>query len=187
MTRVSEKELIDILCNNATKIIHKHGLDSDEFLPIRQILFPHGRADAVIYGLYKGLFIMPIAVEVKKKVLSCTELLYFIDQIRKTYEYAFTYIYLAIGKIQNNIEELVKRYLLDVGYGLIRICDKDIDIIIEATPKKPYRSRRDYAEVASRGMLYISTRRALLDLGFSLDDIKVTSQWMGLNLSLIHI
>lgn len=179
-TRVSEKELVNKLCAKTRKVIDKHDLDKDDFLALGQVSFPHGRADAVLYGLYKGLYVVPIGVEVKTKIESGTELFRYVDQMRGIYEYAFAYIYLALQKIHKNVRELVKKYLSDIGYGLIEIGEDDVNVIVPASPKKPYRSRRDYNEVASRGLLYISARRALMDEGFDVKSMNISSLWMGL-------
>ena len=118
-----ERDLINELCTNALKIVKEHDLDEDKFLPLSQVPFPHGRADAVIYGLYKGLYVVPLGVEVKKQVSSGTELFYYINQMRETYEHAFTYIYLATGSIRSNVKKLVEDYLSDIGYGFIEVSE----------------------------------------------------------------
>ena len=179
-----EGGLIDKLCANASKIIKEHDLDvdKDKFLYLSQVTFPHGRADIVIYGLYKGLYVVPLGVEVKKQVSSGTELFHYINQIRETYEHAFTYIYLAIDRIKNNVRKLVEYYLSDIGYGFIKVSEGDVDVVVKASPKKAYRSEHDHNVVASRGMLYISARQALMDEGFVEENIRKSSVWIGLDL-----
>jgi hypothetical protein len=44
------------------KVIERHGLDEDNFLAIKEVRFPHGRADVVIYGLYGGLHVVRLAL-----------------------------------------------------------------------------------------------------------------------------
>lgn len=165
---------------NAVEVVDKQGLDKDNFLVMKEVRFPHGRADAVIYCLIKGLYVVPLGIEVKKEVKSGTEFLEYVNQMRETYEHAFTHIYLAVGEIRSKVKEFVKGFLKDVGYGLIKVDEDSINVVVEAMPKKIYRSWRDYNEVASRGTLYISTRQALMDEGFDEENMRFSEVWMGL-------
>jgi hypothetical protein len=84
MSKVSEERLADIICKRAAKVVERHGLDEDNFLAIKEVRFPHGRADVVIYGLYGGLYVVPLGIEVKRSIASGTDLFYYIEQIRET-------------------------------------------------------------------------------------------------------
>jgi hypothetical protein len=175
---LGEKDLADIVYERAVKVVERHGLDKANFLPLKEVRFPHGRADVVIYGLYNDLYVLPFGVEVKKSIVSGTDLLYCIDQIRGTYEHAFTHIYLAVHEAGE--KGLIENYLEEVGYGLLRISGNDVEVDVEARPRKVYRSERDYCEVSSRGLLMMATIKALIDEGFKMEDMNVSSLWVGL-------
>lgn len=123
MPRAKEKELIDLLCNpkNAAEIAEKHGLDKENVLVLKELSFPRGRADVVIYGLYRDLYVVPIGIEVKSRVMSETRLLQYITQIRKTYGYAFAYTCLVIGEISESVRELAEKYLSKLCYCFIEV------------------------------------------------------------------
>jgi len=110
---------------------------------------------------------------------SGTELFRYVDQIREIYEHAFTHIYLAVHDIRADVEGLVKTYLADLGYGLIKIRES-VDVVVKAEPKKTYRSEHDYNEVTSRGLLYIAAKKALMEEGFDENHINVSPLWVGL-------
>lgn len=173
-----EKKLVDLVCEGAVKVVERHGLDKENFLAIKEVQFPHGRADLVIYGLCNGLYVFPLGVEVKESIKSGTDLFYHITQIRESYEYAFTHIYLAASEVRK--EEIIKKYLEEVGYGLLKITGNDVEVKVEARPKKIYRSEHDYCEVASKGLLMMVTKQVLMNAGFRVEDLKVSSLWTGL-------
>lgn len=66
MPEVGEKKLVNTLLKNAAKIAGKHDLDVGNVLFLKELAFPHGRADVVVYGLYRGLYVVPIGIEVKR-------------------------------------------------------------------------------------------------------------------------
>jgi len=176
------ERFVDFVCERAVKVLERHGLDRDNFLAIKEVRFPHGRADLVIYGLRNGLYVFPLGVKVKKSIKSGMDLFRYITQIRESYEYAFTHIYLAASEVGGR--EFIKECLEEVGYGFIRIVGGDVEVDVVAQPRRGYRSGRDYCEVASRGLLMMVTRRALINFGFRVEDIYVSSVWAGLNWSL---
>jgi hypothetical protein len=178
MSKVGEEGLADIICKRAAKVIERHGLDEDNFLAIKEVQFPHGRADVVIYGLHGGLYVVPLGIEVKRYIASGTDLFHYIEQIRETYEYAFTHIYLAVRDARKI--EVARRYLEEVGYGLLRISEDGVEVDVEARPKKVYKSERDYCEVASEGMLRMAAIKALTNAGFGAEDVVVYSWGVGL-------
>lgn len=175
--------LADAICRNADAILREHDLIANGLPPFRELPFPHGRADVVVFGLYKHLYVVPIGVEVKRSIKSATELVSYINQVRDTYEYAFTHIYLAAQEIAD--EGLAKSYLSPIGYGLLRVGGDGVRVVIAAQPKKVYKSERDYCEVASRGTVMMATLQALREVGFRSEDLNVTpekcvtSTWVG--------
>ena len=177
--RTKNKLLITRLHENIIKIIDEHGLSRDDSIVLKEVSFPHGRADVVVYGLYEDLYVVPIGVEVKTEIKSGTELFNYISQMKETYEHAFVYIYLAVGQIRDRVERIAEDYLSQMGYGLIKIGKKSIDIVVKASPKKVYRSKRDYDEIFSRGTLYVAARRILMEEGFDERYIEASSQWLG--------
>jgi len=178
--KVSENEISNKLLSNPFELINKHELDRDYVLALKQLPFSHGRADVVIYGLYKGLYVIPFGVEVKREVKSVTDLSNHITQIRESYDHAFPYIYLAVASIDSKIETVVKNYLSEMGYGLIKINDDNIDVIIKASPKKSYKSPQDYNMIASIGTLYMTSKYEFLNEGFNINDINISPGWIGL-------
>ena len=112
--------------------------------------------------------------------MSGTQLLQYTEQMRETYDYAFMYTCLAVGKTSESVRELVKEYFSKLGYCLIEVSNDGVEVVAEATPRKVPRSERDYNEVVSRGLLYIATRQVLLDKGYGDEELNITSQWVGL-------
>jgi hypothetical protein len=178
MSKVGEEGLADVICKRAAKVVEKHDLDKDSLLAIKEVQFPHGRADVVIYGLHGGLYVVPFGIEVKRSIVSGTDLFHYIEQIRETYEYAFTHIYLAVRDVRRM--EVARRYLEEVGYGLLRVTGDDVEVEVEAKPKKVYKSERDYCEVASKGLLRMAAIKALTNAGFRAEDVEVYSWGVGL-------
>jgi hypothetical protein len=152
----------------------------------------------VIYGLYEDLYVVPVGIEVKTSTKSGTELYYYINQIRETYEYAFPIIYLATNKLKldNNEGEkkekvsersdIIKGYLGEIGYGLIEVDREDISISLPANPKKTPKSEYDYFEVASKGLLYLATAKVLEERGFKREQLKATSVCIGVNANISY-
>jgi len=178
----SEGEIIKRIEEHKRKILEAHELNREKALVIRELRFPHGRADIIIYGLLEDLYVVPIGVEVKTSIKSGTELYYYINQIRETYEYAFPIIYLATKKLADDKRKTMHSYLNEIGYGLIEITQEDIEIL-KAKPKKTPKSEYDYCEVVSKGLLYLATAEILEEKGFR-DVMKVTSTWIGTNTSI---
>jgi hypothetical protein len=161
--------------------LKKHGLSKEDALVVKELKFPHGRADVVIYGLYENLYAVPIGVEVKTTIKSGTELYYYIDQLRETYEYAFPIIYLATNELESNKKKIISDYLSEIGYGLIEITRDGIEVSIDAKPKKIPKSEYDYCKVASKGLLYLATAKVLEGRGFKREHLRVTSLWIGVD------
>lgn len=176
-----EKEIVDFIGKHKSVILDKHGLSKEDALIVKELKFPHGRADVVIYGLYENLYAVPIGVEVKSTIKSGTELYYYIDQLRETYEYAFPIIYLATNELESNKKKIISDYLSEIGYGLIEITRDGIEVSIDAKPKKTPKSEYDYCEVASKGLLYLATAKVLEERGFKREHLKVSSLWIGVN------
>ena len=74
---LGEKEIVDLIDKHKSVILDKHGLSKEDALIVKELKFPHGRADVVIYGLYENLYAVPIGVEVKTTIKSGTELYYY--------------------------------------------------------------------------------------------------------------
>ena len=175
MSRSIHAKLVSIVEKNAFEILGKHGF-KDDYLTVRELRFPHGRADLVLYGLCEGISVMPIAVEVRREIVSGVDLLATINEkIRGIYDYAFTHIYIAVPGVRSRVENLIRMHLSELGYGLLRVEDDKVSIIEEAKPKKP--PGEDYYKVTSRGLLYLAVRRALEDNGLKVD--HVSSEWIG--------
>jgi len=175
-----------VICRSADVILREHDLIANGLPPFRELPFPHGRADVVVFGLYKHLYVVPIGVEVKRSIKSATELVSYINQVRDTYEYAFTHIYLAAQEIADeDLEDLVKKHLSGIGYGLLKVSKSGVSVVVAARPKKVYKSERDYCEVVSKGTLMMATLQALREAGFRSEDLNVTpekcvtSMWAG--------
>jgi hypothetical protein len=183
--RLKEK-ILGCINKHKDVILEKHGLSKEDALIVKELKFPHGRADVVIYGLYENLYAVPIGVEVKTTIKSGTELYYYIDQLRETYEYAFPIIYLATNKLESNKREIICDYLSEIGYGLIEATRDDIEVSIDAKPKKTPKSEYDYCEVASKGLLYLATAKVLERRGFKREHLKVTSVWIGVNANISY-
>jgi len=191
--RLKEKEILNYIDKHKDKILKEHGLSKENALFVKELKFPHGRADTVIYGLYKDLYVIPIGIEVKTTIVSGTELYYHINQIRETYEYAFPIIYLATNKFKLDNNEgkkkekgcersnIIKGYLGEIGYGLIEVDRDDINISLPANPKKTPKSEYDYCEVTSKGLLYLATAKVLEGRGFKREHLRVTSLWIGVD------
>jgi hypothetical protein len=152
----------------------------------------------VIYGLYEDLYVVPVGIEVKTSIKSGTELYYYINQLRETYEHAFPIIYLATNKFKLDNNEgkkkekksersnIIKGYLGEIGYGLIEVDRDDIKISLPANPKKTPKSEYDYCEVASKGLLYLATAKVLEGKGFKRGHLKVTSVWIGVDANISY-
>lgn len=138
----------------------------------------------VVYGLYEGLYVVPIGVEVKVAIRSGRELYQYIAQVRETYEPALIYIYLAAYEVRK--EELVKDYLSEVGYGLLKVGEDDVEVAARARPKRAYGSEHCYSEVASRGTLVMATVRALTSRGFRREDLNISLTWVGPRLPITY-
>jgi hypothetical protein len=180
--RLKEKEILNYIDKHKDKIFEEHGLSKENVLFVKELKFPHGRADAVIYGLYKDLYVIPIGIEVKTTIVSGTELYYHINQLRETYEYAFPIIYLATNKLENDErKKIISGYLGEIGYGLIEADRDDINISLPANPKKIPKSEYDYCEVTSKGLLYLATAKVLEGRGFKREHLRVTSLWIGVD------
>jgi hypothetical protein len=180
--RLKEKKILSYIDKHKDKILEEHGLSKENALFVKELKFPHGRADAVIYGLYKDLYVIPIGIEVKTTIVSGTELYYHINQIRETYEYAFPIIYLATNKLENDErKKIISGYLGEIGYGLIEVDRDDINISLPANPKKIPKSEYDYCEVTSKGLLYLATAKVLEGRGFKREHLRVTSLWIGVD------
>ena len=170
--------IIELISANAEEILREHNLDED-FVTVKEFKFPRGRADLVIYGLYKGLCVIPIAIEVKVKKkdksaskLSATDLLNIINEkMRGAYDYAFTHIYLATSEIKRGLE----KFLSELGYGLILAKNGKIEVAEVAKPRSPPGS--EYYKVASQGLLYLAVKHALEEEDFQVDHIS--SEWIG--------
>ncbi|RLE87138.1 MAG: hypothetical protein DRJ67_05535 [Thermoprotei archaeon] len=121
---------------------------------------------------------VPIAVEAKGGELrSGNELSHIVSKkVKGVYDDAFTHVYLAVPGIRRGLEDLVRRYLRELGYGLILVGEDEVSILERARPKRAPGDA--YFEVASRGVLYLAVKRALSELGFKVD--TVTSNWIGL-------
>ena len=180
-TRQKEREIARSLRSqrNAQKILREHKLSERKFLVLKEVPFPHGRADIVIYGLYRDLYIVPIGIEIKSNIKSGTDLFYHISQVRETYEYAFTYIYLATSEIKES-KDAIKNYLSELGYGLIIVNGEECNVEFEAKPKKIHRSEHDYTYIVSLGMLFTAMNEALKAEGYSGKEINLASSWIGL-------
>ena len=70
-----EASVKDKLLNNLTvigKILEKHGLEPGHVLKkpfvLKEVSFKGGRADIIVFGLQAGLYVVPIAIEVKKRM-----------------------------------------------------------------------------------------------------------------------
>jgi hypothetical protein len=180
--RLKEKEILNYIDKHKDKILEEHGLSKENVLFVKELKFPHGRADAVIYGLYKDLYVVPIGIEVKTTIVSGTELYYHINQLRETYEYAFPIIYLATNKLENDErKKIISGYLDEIGYGLIEVDRDDINVSLPANPKKTPKSEYDYCEVTSKGLLYLATAKVLEGMGFKREHLRVTSLWIGVD------
>jgi hypothetical protein len=195
---LGEKEIVDFIDKHKSVILGEHGLSKEDALFLKEFEFPHGKADAVIYGLYEDLYVVPVGIEVKTSIKSGTELYYYINQLRETYEYAFPIIYLATNKFKLDNNEgkkrekksersnIIKGYLGEIGYGLIEVDRDDIKISLPANPKKTPKSEYDYCEVASKGLLYLATAKVLEGRGFKREHLKVTSVWIGVNANISY-
>ena len=172
----AHSRMIELIGANAEEILREHNL-GDDFVVVKELKFSRGRVDLVIYGLCRGLCIIPIAIEVKGAgIVSAADLLNTINEkMRGAYDYAFTHVYLATSEIRHGIENLARRYLSELGYGLIIAKNGGIDVAEVAKPKRPPGS--EYYKVASRGLLYLAVKHALEDLGFRVDHIS--SEWIG--------
>jgi len=135
---LGEKEIVDFIDKHKSVILDKHGLSKEDALFLKEFEFPHGKADAVIYGLYKDLYVVPIVIEAKESIKSGTDLYKCINQLRETYEYAFPIIYLATNKLVNDRKTIISGYLGEMGYGLIEINQDGIEVSIDAKPKKKF-------------------------------------------------
>jgi hypothetical protein len=190
--RLRENEILSYIERHVDKILEEHGLSKENALFVTELIFPHGRADAVIYGLYEDLYVVPIGMEVKTSIKSGTELYYYIGQLRETYEYAFPIIYLATNKLEDGGRKESKRrniirdYLNEIGYGLIEVDRDDISISLPANPKKTPKSEYDYCEVASKGLLYLATAKVLKERGFERAHLKVSSLWIGIDANISY-
>jgi hypothetical protein len=183
---LGEKEIVDLTDKHKSVILDKHGLSKEDALIVKELKFPHGRADVVIYGLYENLYAVPIGVEVKTTIKSGTELYYYIGQLRETYEHAFPIIYLATNKLESNKKKIISDYLSEIGYGLIEITRDGIEVSIDAKPKKTPKSEYDYCEVASKGLLYLATAKVLERRGFKREHLKVSSLWIGVDANISY-
>jgi len=189
--RLRENEILSYIEKHIDKILEVHGLSKENALFVTELVFPHGRADAVIYGLYEDLYVVPIGIEVKTSIKSGTELYYYINQLRETYEYAFPIIYLATNKLENGERKrkgkeskrrnIIRDYLNEIGYGLIEVDRDGINISLPANPKKTPKSEYDYCEVASKGLLYLATDKVLKERGFKREHLNTTSTWIGVD------
>jgi hypothetical protein len=193
-----KKEILGCINKHKDVVLEKHGLSKEDALIVKELKFPHGRADVVIYGLYENLYTVPIGVEVKTTIKSGTELYYYINQLRETYEYAFPIIYLATNKFKLDNNEgkkkekesersnIIKGYLGEIGYGLIEVDRDDINVLLPANPKKTPKSEYDYCEVASKGLLYLATAKVLEGRGFKREHLKVSSLWIGVDANISY-
>ncbi len=171
----SHAKLVGVVEESAREILSRHGLKG-EYLTVRELRFPHGRADVVLYGLCEGVSVMPIAVEVRREVVSGVDILATINEkMRGIYDYAFTHVYIAVPSIRSRVEDLVRMHLSELGYGLLKLEDDGAKIVEEAKPKKP--PGEDYYRVASQGVLYLAVRKALKEIGLEADHIS--SEWIG--------
>ena len=180
MSSKYSRKIVNYIEIHKRKILEIHELNEEEVLVVRELRFPHGRADAVIYGLFDDLYVVPIGVEVKTRIKSGTELYYYINQIRETYEYAFPIIYIATKKLADDKRKTIHSYLNEIGYGLIEITQEGIEVL-KAEPKKTPKSEYDYCEVVSKGLLYLATARLLEKRGFKREHLRVSSIWIGTN------
>ena len=64
--RLRENEILSYIERHVDKILEEHGLSKENALFVTELVFPRGRADAVIYGLYEDLYVVPIGMEVKR-------------------------------------------------------------------------------------------------------------------------
>ena len=181
-----EKEIVDFIDKHKSVILDKHGLSKGDALFLKEFIFPHGKADAVIYGLYKDLYVVPIVIEAKKSIKSGTDLYSYINQLRETYEHAFTIIYLATNKLVNDKKKIISGYLGEMGYGLIEITRDGIEVSIDAKPKKTPKSEYDYCQVVSKGLLYLATANVLERGGFKREHLKVSSVWIGVGANISY-
>jgi hypothetical protein len=181
-----EKEIVDFIDKHKSLILDKHGLSKEDALFLKEFEFPHGKADAVIYGLYKDLYVVPIVIEAKESIKSGTDLYKCINQLRETYEYAFPIIYLATNKLVNDRKKIISGYLGEMGYGLIEINQDGIEVSIDAKPKKIPKSEYDYCEVTSKGLLYLATAKVLEGRGIKREHLKATSVWIGVNANISY-
>ena len=197
--RLRENEILSYIEKHIDKILEVHGLSKENALFVTELIFPHGRADAVIYGLYEDLYVVPIGIEVKISIKSGTELYYYINQLRETYEYAFPIIYLTTNKLENGERKrkgkeskrrnIIRDYLNEIGYGLIEVDRDGISISLPVNPKKTPKSEYDYCEVASKGLLYLATAKVLKEVlkerGFE-RALKVSSLWIGIDANISY-
>jgi hypothetical protein len=159
--RLGENEILSYIERHVDKILEEHGLSKENALFVTELIFPHGRADAVIYGLYEDLYVVPIGMEVKTSIKSGTELYYYISQLRETYEYAFPIIYLATNKLENGERKkkereskrrnIIRDYLNEIGYGLIEVDRDDINISLPANPKRLLKASMTTARSHQKG------------------------------------
>jgi hypothetical protein len=185
--RLKEKEILDYISKHRDVILEKHELSKEDALIVKELRFPHGRADVVVYGLYENLYAVPIGVEVKTTITSGTVLYRYINQLRETYENAFPIIYLATNKLKNNErKKIIIDYLSEIGYGLIEVTRDHIEIPINAKPKKTPKNEHDYCEVASKGLLYLATAKGLEKRGFKREHLKITSLWIGVDANISY-
>jgi len=59
------------------------------------------------------------ATRAKAEIRSATTLVHHIEQVMNTYEKAFPYIYIAVANVREDIKEMIKQYLTELGYGFI--------------------------------------------------------------------
>jgi len=173
--RGSHTQIVNFIEENACEVLSRHGLEG-EYLTVRELRFPHGRADVVLYGLCEGLSVMPVAIEVRGEFISGLDVLGTINEkMIGIYDHAFTHVYIAVPGVRERVEDLVRTYLSELGYGLLKVEGDRIDVIEEAKPKKP--PGEDYYRVTSQGLLYLAVRRVLEDNGLNVNHI--TSEWIG--------
>jgi len=172
----SHSRITNLISANAKEILREHNLEGD-FIAVKELKFSRGRADLVIYGLCRGFCVIPIAIEVKGKgIVSATDLLNTINEkMRGAYDYAFTHIYLATSEIRPGVENTVRRYLSELGYGLILAKNGKVEVAEVAKPRSP--PRNEYYRIASQGLLYLAVKHALEEEDFQVDHIS--SEWIG--------
>ena len=168
--------VVEIVLGHADEIVREHGLGG-EYLSVREFSFPNGRADGAIFGLLDGMCVVPIAVEARGGELrSENELSRVVsEKMKGVYDEAFTHVYLAVPGIRRGVDDLARRFLRELGYGLILAGESEVNVSERARPK--WAPGDAYYEVASRGVLYLAVRKTLSDLGFEVDN--VTSNWIG--------